>query len=109
MESKDNEVGSAASQPTSLLLSTHKFCPWDHMYALITIALFSNYVTKNLDVYRTKMLALLPLLFGAGPSLEKPLPLIHRPSKKIITRFHSGEKMLFSSHMVKLVKPLLTK
>ena len=45
----------------------------------------------------------------ASPPLEKLLPSIHRPLKKLITRFHNGEKMLFLSHMVKLVKPLLTK
>ena len=74
-----NQIG---TQIYILLLSTHKFCPWDHMYALITIALFSNYATKNLDVYRTmKLLALLLLLFGASPPLKKPLPSIHRPLK----------------------------
>ena len=66
-----NQIG---TQIYILLLSTHKFCPWDHMYALITIALFSNYATKNLDVYRTmKLLALLLLLFGASPPLKKTI------------------------------------
>ena len=115
MESEDNEVGNAASQPNrapnlhSTTLNSQVLPMGPYVCADNNSSVFELCDEKPGCLPDYEAVSYPSSFFGASPSLEKLLPSIHRPLKKLITRFHNGEKMLFSSHMVKLVKPLLTK